>query len=119
MPRALVLVALLVGLAACKSTGGTGLTGERLAPQVREASANVITEAEIKAQSFKNAWQAIIALRPTWPKIDGYVNRRRMQYERFQEVPADSVREIRLLSREQARVQFGPEAQQLIHVITK
>ncbi|NUQ12847.1 MAG: hypothetical protein HUU26_11090 [Gemmatimonadaceae bacterium] len=119
MPKAALLIVVLAALAACKSTGGTGLTGERLAPQVREASANVITEAEIRAQSFQNAWQAIIALRPNWPKIDGYVNTRRIQYERLQEIPVDTVREIRLLSREQARVRFGPEAQQLIHVITK
>lgn len=119
MSRTWLLVGAVAFLAACKSSGGTGLTGERLSGQARQASANVITAAEMRPHTFKNAWQAIISLRPNWPKIDGYVNRRRIQYEAFQDVPADTVVEIRLLSREQARVQFGPEAQQLIHVITK
>jgi hypothetical protein len=111
------LIAIVV--ASCASSGSTGMTGERLGGETRAVNANVITAAEIAAQSFKNAWQAIISLRPTWPKIDAYVDRRRMQYERLQEIPIDSVREIRLLSREQARVRFGPEAQQTILVVTK
>ena len=121
MQRLVLVFVLVVVVAACASSGGTstGITGERLSGEARAMSANVITAAEIQAQSFKNAWQAILSLRPNWPKIDGYVNSRRIQYERFQDIPADSVREIRLLSREQARVRFGPEAQQVIHVITK
>ncbi len=112
----LILVAALTG---CASSGSTGMTGERISTETRQVSANVITAAEIKAQSFQNAWQAIISLRPTWPHIGAYVDQRRMQFERLQEVPADSVKEIRLLSREQARVRFGPEAQQTIHVVTR
>ncbi len=120
MPRVL-LVVILAAITGCQSSGGasTGMTGERLSGQAREISANVITAAEIQAQSFRNVWQAILSLRPTWPRIDGYINTRRIQYERLQEIPADTVREIRLLSREQARVRFGPEAQQAILVITK
>lgn len=120
MPRTLPCLILAAAITACASSGGsTGMTGERISTQQRQVSANVITAAEIKAQSFKNAWQAIISLRPAWPQIGAYVDQRRMQFERLQEVPADSVKEIRLLSREQARVRFGPEAQQTIHVVTR
>jgi hypothetical protein len=109
-------------LTACASSGGgTGLTGERIGAETRAVSANVITAEEISAQSFQNAWQAITALRPTWPKIAAHVGNARtgIAFERLQEVPVASVREIRFLSREQARVRFGPDAQQTILVVTK
>ena len=118
MRKAILLLAVI--LTGCASGGGgTGLTGERLGAEARQVSANVITAEEISAQSFKNAWQAIIALRPTWPKVTAYVNSRRMGFESLQETPSADVKEIRLLSREQARVRFGPEAQQTILVLTK
>ncbi len=119
MSRLFSCFILAAAVTACASSGSTGMTGERISTEQRQGSANVITAAEIKAQSFKNVWQAIISLRPAWPQIGAYVDQRRMQFERLQEVPADSVKEIRLLSREQARVRFGPEAQQTIHVITR
>ena len=87
--------------------------------EVRQGSANVIIEPEIRAQSFMNVWQAIISLRPTWPRIAAHVRNGRMAFERLQEIPVEGVREIRLLSREQARVRFGPEAQQTILVVMK
>ena len=113
----------VAGLAAtaCSSAGTatTGMTGDRLAGEARAQSANVITAEEIGRQSFSNAWQAILSLRPNWPKVDAYVNSRRSSLENLQDVPIATVREIRLLSREQARVRFGPEAQQAILVVTK
>lgn len=110
----------LVGVSACASGGGgTGMTSDRLGGQARQVSANVISEEEIRAQTFTNAWQAVISLRPTWPKIPAYVKNGRIAFERLQEVPVADVKEIRLLSREQARVRFGPEAQQTILVVTK
>ena len=115
-PAILVLVLLLNG---CASGGGTGMTSEPVSAETRRVSANVISAEEISAQSFQNAWQAIISLRPTWPKIPAYVNNGRIAFERLQEVPVATVKEIRLLSREQARVRFGPEAQQTILVVTK
>jgi hypothetical protein len=115
--RTLVLVVMLAGCAS--SGGGTGLTSEPLSGEARQVSANVISAQEIAAQSFQNAWQAIIALRPTWPKIPAYVGNGRIAFERLQEIPVATVKEIRLLSREQARVRFGPDAQQTILVVYK
>ena len=95
------------------------MSSERLSGEARAVSANLITAEEIAAQSFQNAWQAIISLRPTWPKIPAYVGNARIAFERLQEVPVATVKEIRLLSREQARVRFGPEAQQTILIVAK
>jgi hypothetical protein len=95
------------------------MTSEPLSGEARQVSASLITAEEIAAQTFQNAWQAIISLRPTWPKIPAYVGRARIAFERLQEVPIATVKEIRLLSREQARVRFGPDAQQTIVVVTK
>ncbi len=119
--RNLPLSFLVAILAGCSSGGGatTGMSAPRLTGEARERSAYVITEDEIAAQSFKNAWQAILSLRPAWPKVDAYVNSRRSSLPDLQNVPIETVREIRLLSREQARVRFGPEAQQAILVITR
>ena len=112
--------AFVVSLAtACASSGSTGMTSGRLSGQAREVSANLITTEEISRQSFKNAWQAILSLRPAWPHIDAYVGSRRSSFENLQDVPIGTVKEIRLLSREQARVRFGPEAQEAILVVTK
>lgn len=118
--RILLLAVIVSGCASSGAVATTGLSGEPLAGEARQVSANVITEAEIARHSFENAWQAILSLRPTWPRIGAYVDRRRVpQWENLQEVPIGTVKEIRLLSREQARVRFGPEAQQAILVVTK
>ena len=78
----------------------------------------LITEDEIRAQSFSNAWQAISALRPTWPKTTpAFVKNGRMAFERLQEVPIAEVKEIQYLTRDRARVRFGPEAQEMIVVV--
>ena len=113
----LVLAVLLTGCAS--GGGGTGMTSERVSGETRRVSANLITAQEIGAQSFENAWQAIISLRPTWPKIPAYVGNGRIAFERLQEIPVAGVKEIRLLSREQARVRFGPDAQETILVVAK
>ena len=115
-----VVLVLAVVLCGCASGGGgTGMTADRTGGEVRRVNANLITSEEIQAQSFTNAWQAIISLRPTLPKIPAYVGNGRIAFERLQEVPVTTVKEIRLLSREQARVRFGPDAQQTILVVTK
>jgi hypothetical protein len=114
---ALVLAVLLCGCAS--GGGGTGMTSAAASAEVRQVNTNLITSEEITAQTFTNAWQAIISLRPTWPKIPAYVGNGRMAFERLQEVPIATVKEIRLLSREQARVRFGPDAQQTILVVTR
>jgi hypothetical protein len=113
------LAALLVSACAGKSSTVTGMTSERLSGEARQVNANLITADEIKAQSFNNAWQAVISLRPTWPQIPVYFKNGRMAFERLQEIPVADVKEIRLLSREQARVRFGPEAQQTILVVPR
>jgi len=118
----LTAVAVATLAASCSSAGtaSTGMSGTRLTGEARAANANLITAEEISRQSFKNAWQAILSLRPNWPKqISAYVNQRRTNVENLQDIPIESVAEIRLLSREQARVRFGPEAQQAIQVVTK
>jgi hypothetical protein len=117
MRRTLLILAF--ALHGCASGGGTGMTSERLGGEARAVGANLITATEIAAQDFQNAWQAIISLRPSWPKVPAYVNNRRIQFEYLQDVPVASVREIRLLSLEQARVRFGPEAQPTILVVTR
>ena len=118
MRYSIALVALL--LAGCASSGAsTGMSSEPIAGEQRQVRANIITADEIKAQTFNNAWQAVISLRPTWPKIPAYVKNGRIAFERLQEVPAGDVKEIRYLSREQARVRFGPEAQETILVVLK
>lgn len=116
-PIVLLFTVLLCGCAS--GGGGTGMTSDRAGGEVRQVNANLITSEEIAAQTFTNAWQAIISLRPTWPKIPAYVGNGRMAFERLQEVPVATVKEIRLLSREQARVRFGPDAQQTILVVTR
>jgi hypothetical protein len=116
-PAILVFTVMLTGCAS--GGGGTGLTSAPLSGEARQVNANLITAQEIAAQSFQNAWQAVIALRPTWPKIPAYVNNGRIAFERLQEVPVATVKEIRLLSREQARVRFGPDAQQTILIVNK
>ena len=113
----IVLAAMLTGCAS--GGGGTGMTAAPISAEERRVSANLITAEEIAAQSFQNAWQAIISLRPTWPKIPAYVGNGRIAFERLQEIPVAEVKEIRLLSREQARVRFGPDAQQTILVVRK
>lgn len=116
--RRTVLV-LAIALGACAGGGGTGMTSDRLGGRARAVSANLITAEEIGAQNFQNAWQAILSLRPAWPKIPAYVNNARIAFDNLQDVPISTVREIRLLSVEQARVRFGPEAQQTILVVTR
>ena len=107
-------------LTACASrSGSTGMTSEGISSLARQGSTNVITADEIKAQSFQNAWQAVISLRPSWPQVPAFVRNGRMSFERLQEVRIEDVKEIRMLSREQARVRFGPDAQQTILVVTK
>lgn len=113
----IVLAVLVTGCAS--GGGGTGMTAAPISAEERRVNANLITAEEIAAQSFQNAWQAIISLRPTWPKIPAYVGNARIAFERLQEIPVASVKEIRLLSREQARVRFGPDAQQTILVVNK
>lgn len=115
----LTALVIVIALWACAGSGGTGMTSERLGGQARAVSANLITAEEIAAQSFQNAWQAILSLRPAWPKINAYVNNTRYSFENLQNVPVAGVKEIRLLSIEQARVRFGPEAQQTILVVTR
>lgn len=95
------------------------MTSAPVSGAARQVNTNLITAEEIAAQTFQNAWQAIISLRPTWPKIPAYVGNGRIAFERLQEVPVATVKEIRLLSREQARVRFGPDAQQTILVVNK
>ena len=72
-----------------------------------------------EAQTFSNAWQAVISLRPTWPKVPAYVKNGRMAFERLQEVPIATVKEIQYLTRDRARVRFGPDAQETIVVVLK
>lgn len=118
MRFASLVIALL--LTACASgSSSTGMTSEGIGGQARQGSTNVITADEIKAQSFQNAWQAVISLRPSWPQVPAYVRNGRISFERLQEVRVEDVREIRMLSREQARVRFGPDAQQTILVVTR
>jgi hypothetical protein len=119
MRQTIVLLAFLLAGCASSSSGGTGMTSDRLGGAARQVNANLITAEEISAQSFTNTWQAVISLRPAWPKIPAYVRNGRIAFERLQEVPAQDVKEIRLLSVEQARVRFGPEAQQTILVVMK
>jgi hypothetical protein len=113
------VLALVVFLVGCASSGSTGMTSDRLGGEARQVNANLITAEEIAAQTFQNAWQAIISLRPTWPQIPAFVNNARIAFERLQDIPVANIREIRLLSREQARVRFGPEAQQTILIVTR
>jgi hypothetical protein len=113
------IIAFVLAGCASSSGGGTGMTSDRLGGEARRVNANLITADEIAAQSFTNVWQAIISLRPAWPKIPAYVNNGRMAFERLQEIPIRDVKEIRRLSLEQARVRFGPEAQETILVVMK
>jgi len=106
-------------LTACASGGSTGMTSEGISGTARQGSTNVISAEEIKAQTFQNAWQAVISLRPSWPQVPAFVRNARISFERLQEIRIEDVKEIRMLSREQARVRFGPDAQQTILVVTK
>lgn len=119
--RLMIATAALLALGACASSGGsgTGLTSDVGRREALRVNPNVISQQEIAAQSFSNAWQAVRALRPTWPAIPAYVKNARIAFERLEEVPIAEVMEIRLLTREQARVRFGPEAQQTILVVSK
>jgi hypothetical protein len=119
MRKSILALAAFLLTACASGGGGTGMTSAPIDADVRRVSANLITAEEIAAQTFNNAWQAIISLRPTWPKIPAYVGNARIAFDRLQEIPVATVKEIRLLSREQARVRFGPDAQQTILVVTR
>ena len=116
----LATLVIALSLTACASGGGsTGMTSEGISGTARQGSTNVITADEIKAQTFQNAWQAVISLRPSWQQVPAFVRNSRISFERLQEIRIEDVKEIRMLSREQARVRFGPDAQQTILVVTK
>ncbi len=119
MRRPLLVLAAVISGCSSGAGGSTGRTGAELPPAQRAVSANVITAEEMSTHTFENAWQAIISLRPTWPQIPAFVGNGRIQFERLQEVKVATIKEIRLLSREQARVRFGPEAQQTILIVSK
>jgi hypothetical protein len=112
----IVPILVTVAAAACASGGGGP------AP-VRRPTANLITAEEIAEQRFqaRNAMQAVMILRPNWPRnIPVYLDFTLLGiFERMQEVPSDSVREIRLLAVQEARVRFGPEAQASIQIVRK
>ena len=116
----LAALAFALLISACASSGSsTSTTTPQTSSAPRPARANVISADEITVGSYVNVFEVVITLRPNWPKVPAYVRGARIAYERLQEIRAADVREIRLLSVEEARVRFGPEAQQTILVVTK
>jgi hypothetical protein len=117
--RARLAAVLLVGLAGCAS-GGSGAPSNP--PGTIQRRPNVISAAEIAEQSFRifNGVQAVMILRPNWPKITVYLDNRLFGlFEKLQEIPANTIREIRLLSVQESRARFGPDAQPAILVLRK
>ena len=116
---AFVTLGTVVGLAGCAS-GGTGLVNTPIPAEARRASANVISADEISRQAFQNAMQAVLALRPNWDHLNAYVDDKPFgMFDRLQEIPVSAVKEIRMVSRDEARVRWGQDAQAAILVLRK
>jgi len=117
MFRVVVALGAVLMLAGCAS-GGTGLVSDPAL--TRRTSTNVIAADEIARQAFKTAGQAVVALRPNWEHVNVYLDNKPFgRFEKLEEILSDSVKEIRMLSRQEARVRFGTDAQQCILVTRK
>jgi ABC-type Fe3+-hydroxamate transport system substrate-binding protein len=116
---AIVTLGAAIALAGC-SSGGTGMNNAPIPSDVRRVSANVISAEEISRQSFGNAYQAIVSLRPAWEHLNVYLDDKPYgAFDKLQEIPANTIKEIRMVSRDQARVRWDLNAQAAILVLRK
>ena len=100
-------------------------------PPAPRMDTNIITSAELEGTTFDNVATAIMVLRPQWAKYDVarvttgeptlVYNEREMigNFERLKEIKVSEVKELRFVTRDQARVRYGPNAQQGIVVVRK
>ncbi len=117
--RALASIMTAAALAACAS-GGKGSSASPATASAPSYRANVITAEEISAHQLASALDAVLELRPQWDRVPVYMNGRRWgAFEKLQEIPAGTVKEIHLYSREEARVRFGQDTQESILVVLK
>jgi hypothetical protein len=124
----LVTLSAVLVFAGCAGGGAGGASGT--APPTRRT--NVITADEIASKAFKSAGEAVLVLRPHWDRSQNpsggtelyqmtvYVNDRIFgMFATMNDIPADQVQEIRMVMRDEARVRWGPNAQQAIAVTLK
>ena len=120
MPRnAFVTLGTVIGFAACAS-GGTGMVNTPIPAEARRSSANLITADEISRQAFQNAMQAVVSLRPNWQHLNAWVDDKPFgMFDRLQEIPVSAIKEIRFVTRDEARVRWNQDAQAGILVLRK
>ena len=117
--NAFVTLGTMIGFAACAS-GGTGMVNTPIPAEARRSSANVITSEEISRQAFQNALQAVLSLRPNWQHLNAWVDDKPFgMFDKLQEIPVSTIKEIRMVSRDEARVRWNQDAQAGILVLRK
>ena len=117
--NAFVALGTVIASAGCAS-GGTGMVNTPIPAEVRRSSANLITAEEISRQAFGNAMQAILSLRPNWQHLNAWVDDKPFgMFDRLQEIPVSTIKEIRMVTRDEARVRWNQDAQAGILVVRK
>jgi hypothetical protein len=110
--------AMVLGGCASGSKGGSAAPAPSAAR--RPTSTMIISAEELASQPFQNALQAVMTLRPTWDHLNIYIDEQPVKFfNALQDIPIDTVKEIRMISREQARARWGIEAQAAILVTRK
>ena len=119
---ALVALGAAIVLGGCASggKGGTGTTEAPSAARKPATSSMIISAEELASQPFQNAMQAVMTLRPTWERLNVYIDEQPIvMFTALQDIPINTVQEIRMISREQARTRWGINAQAAILVTRK
>jgi hypothetical protein len=127
-----VLAATMVLVAGgCASKNSAAAPPGTQPPPAPRMDTNIITAAELEGTNFDNVATAVVVLRPQWTKYDvGRVtsvqptlvyNEKELigSFERLKEIKVSEVKELRWLTRDQARVRYGPNAQAGIMMVRK
>ena len=102
---------ILLAVAACSSTGGSGEAG--VATPRRDA--NLITSAELADVSDRSTMQAVQLLRPNWLRRTGFRNdlpsvimdNQRYELDILETVSPDAVESLRFVSPSDATIRWG------------
>jgi hypothetical protein len=128
---ALAAASTLLGAACASSTKTEAAPGIRPAAPATRTNTNILSAAELEGTTFDNVATAVIILRPQWAKYDVgrvstgeptlvYDERRLIgSFERLKDYQVKDVKELRWLSRDEARVRYGPNAQAGIMFVKK
>jgi hypothetical protein len=117
--------------AGCASKSASSAPPGTQPPPAARVNTNIISAAELEGTTFDNVATAVVILRPQWARHDiGRVStgvptlvydQRELigSFDRLKEIKVSEVKELRWLSRDEARVRFGPNAQQGIMIVRK